>query len=230
MAGLLEDELRQVVMSLSIFSLPALVYAAPDAVPIPVWFRWLLPVLVLLGPTVYWLLTRSGGHKPRTENANASEEYEPMDITPEPNTTAVELIATNYEQLSEQAKYRDELLIKTNYFSLAIIAVLVNIFLRIGVETRPLIAMVGAVTAYAFWLATESYKGTRDAINKQLRTLEDEQYTELNVVSTYDTRDRTTVGKRSLSSYLIGLQIVASLFWASVYFGYVLYLIPSLAQ
>lgn len=230
MEGPLKNELSQVVLSLCIFSLPALVYAATVVVPVPERLRWLLPAFVILAPLVYWWLTRPKDHAPRTSSVHKTEEYKPTEVPPEPTTAKVELVAANYERLSDQAKYRDKLLINANYFSLAIIAVLVNVFLRTGSELRPLVAMIGAVTAYAFWLATESYKGTRDVINKRLRAMEDEQYPELNVVSAYDSRKRTPVGKRSLSSYLIGIQIVATILWGGVYFVYVLYLTLSLAQ
>lgn len=229
MKGPLKNELSQVVLSLCIFSLPALVCAARVNVPVSERLRWLLPAFVIFGPLVYWWLTRREDHAPRTDNIDKTEKYKPTEVPPEPTTARVELVATNYERLTDQAKYRDKLLINANYFSLAIIAVLVNVFLRTGSELRPLVAMIGAVTAYAFWLATKSYKGTRDAINERLRAMEDEQYPELNVVSTYDSRKRTPVGKRSLSSYLIGIQIVATIFWGGVYFSHVFYLTFNLA-
>lgn len=228
MKGPLKNELSQVVLSLCIFSLPALVYAARVNVPVSERLRWLLPAFVIFGPLGYWWLTRPEDHAPRT-GVNKTEKYKPTEVPPEPTTAKVELVAMNYERLTDQAKYRDKLLINANYFSLAILAVLVNVFFRTGPELRPLVAMIGAVTAYAFWLATKSYKGTRDAINQRLRVMEDEKYPELNVVSTYDTRKRAPIGKRSLSSYLIGIQIVATILWGGVYFGYVLYLTFNLA-
>lgn len=230
MEGLFTNETQQVVLSLCLFSLPAVVYAGGVIVPVPEQLRWLLPAFVIVAPLMYWWFTRSEDHAPRTANVHKSGEYKPTEVPPEPSTAKVELVAANYEQLSDQAKYRDKLLINANYFSLAIIAVLVNVFLRTGPELRPLIAMVGAVTAYAFLLATESYKGTRDAINKRLRAMEDKQYPELNVVSAYDSRKRTLVGKRSLSSYLIGIQIVATILWGGTYLSYVLYLGFNLGQ
>lgn len=225
-----KNELSQVVLSLCIFSVPALVYAVTVVVSVPKRLRWLLPAFVILAPLVYWWLTRPEDHAPRTGSVHKTEKYKPTKLPPEPTTAKIELVSANYERLSDQAKYRDKLLINANYFSLAIIAVLVNVFLRSASELRPLIAMIGVVTAYAFWLATKSYKGTRDAINKRLRVMEDEQYPELNVVSAYDSRKRTPVGKRSLSSYLIGIQIFATIMWGSVYLGYILYLSYSFPQ
>lgn len=214
---LLEDEPWEEVLSVCIFSLPALGYAAKFVVPIPSRLLLILTVCILLGPVLYGWLTRSEDHAPRTGGTNQNMDFKPTKID-------LELVAANYHRLNDQAKYRDKLLINSNYFSLAIIAVLVNVFLSANPKLRPLIAMTGAVTAYAFWLATRSYKGTRDAINNKLRTIEEEQYPELKVVSTYDSRGRTLVGKRSLSSYLVGIQITATIIWWVIYLGYVLYL------
>lgn len=224
MAKSFTNESQQVVLSLCLFSLPALVYAGGVVVPVLKRPHWLLPAFVILAPLMYWWFTRTEDHAPRTGNAHESGEYSPTERQPEPSTAKIELVAANYEQLSDQAKYRDKLLINANYFSLAIIAVLVNVFLSTGPEVRPLIAMIGSVTAYAFWLATESYKGSRDAIIDRLGDIEGKQYPELNVVSAYDSRNRTRVGKRSLSSYLMGIQIVATTLWGGIYFSYILYL------
>jgi len=73
----------------------------------------------------------------------------------------VELIVTNYTRLSEESQYRDDLLIRANYFSLAVIAVLIGTLLQASPVVRPLVAMAGVAIAYSFWLATESYKGAR---------------------------------------------------------------------
>jgi len=75
------------------------------------------------------------------------------------STHHVELIVTNYTRLSEESQYRDDLLIRANYFSLAVIAVLIGTLLQASPVVRPLVAMAGVAIAYSFWLATESYKG-----------------------------------------------------------------------
>ncbi|MFC4542845.1 hypothetical protein ACFO5R_13025 [Halosolutus amylolyticus] len=225
----LSDERYQVLVSLVVFALPGIVSAGTGISHVPTAITRSLPLFVVLGPVLYWGLTTQAGTAARTGLRTDEREPAAETDTEEDDPTdraRADLIAVNYEQLSEQAKYRDKLLINANYFSLAIIAVLVNVFLRADVELRPLIAVVGAVTAYAFWLAAESYKGSRDELNGELREIEAGEYEELSVVQTYDLRDRSPIEKRSLSSYLIGLQATAVFLWwgaylfAIVYIGY----------
>lgn len=189
----------------------------------------------------YWYATRSEGNASRTDvqsdrSLAFTEEIdreEPGDSDGEseeahPNANApsvdAELLSVNYEMISQQAMYRDQLLIRANYFSIAVLAVLVNIFLRTDPHLRPAVAMIGVTTAFAFWLATESYKGTRDELNDELGNIE-KACREFTAVQTYDRRDRSPVGKRSLSSYFVGLQIAATILWLIVYTGYSLYLL-----
>lgn len=211
------DERVHVVVSLFVFALPAIVFPVVELAAFPWIFVGILPLFVVAGPLLYCVLTAAKGSSNRTEPSSRHFDWEM-------ERGDTELVAANYEQLNEQATYRDSLLINANYFSLAILGVLVNVFFRVNDDARPLIAMVGAVTAYAFWLATESYKNTRDSLNGKLRDIETRKSPDFNVVSTYDDRDRSPVGKRSLSSYLIGLQIAATGLWTVTYFAYVVYL------
>lgn len=215
----IRNERWVVVVGMVLFSVPAIVHAAGLFVDIPSSVAEGLFVFVFVGVAVYWRLTMETGPAARTATGDAAANGDPNRLGDDPD-----LIATNYEGLLAQAEYRDKLLINANYFSLVILAALINAFLRTDPELRPLIAMVGAVTAFAFWLATESYKGSRDELNAAMRAIEDRHVTEFSVVSTYDDRDRSAVGKRSLSSYLIGIQTVATLLWTAVYLVYVLYL------
>jgi hypothetical protein len=133
-----------------------------------------------------------------------------------PVESGAQLLAANYSRLSEEAQYRDDLLVKANYFSLAIIAALGTVFFEVITELRPLVAMAGAMTGYSFWLATESYKGARDELNKSMKEHE-RTYEQLSVTTDYDTRDRSPIGKRSLSSYFVGLQATITALWMVIY-------------
>ena len=76
--------------------------------------------------------------------------------------------------------------------------------------------MAGVATAYGFMLWTMSYKSTRDNLNQRLREVE-ELYPDLFTITTIDTRYRGPVAKRSLSSYIIALQIVATVALLCIY-------------
>lgn len=218
-----KKERYQVVAGLLLFAFPAVVFAVSPLLPLPNGVVLTLPGFVLLGPGIYWHLTRpdsSDDQCARTTSVQATEDQPTETDEQEQPTERAELIAANYNRLSEESQKRDDFLINANYFSLAVIAVLIGMFFQVGETLRPLIAMTGAATAYSFWLATESYKGARDSLNDSMRRNED-RYSELSVVSDYDTRERSPVGKRSLSSFFIGLQSTTTLLWASVYFVFV---------
>jgi len=206
------DERKVVVVCLVIFALPAGVAAANTQIAMPDILLKVLWPLVLLGAGSYWHFTRQEGHGART---GGEQEADSLLTDPDPEGETA-LVAMNYEMLTQQAIYRDKLLINANYFSLAVIALLLNIVINVDTDLQPFIAMVGAATAYAFWLATESYKGTRDSLNNRINEMET-VYNELSATNAYDLRERTPVSKRSLSSYLTGIQIVATMFWTALY-------------
>lgn len=212
-----DNETYMTFLGLALFFLPALVVPLSTFVTVPATLLRIAPGLVLLGPVVYWLSTRP---KDKTDpgertGVDGPEKLSDLRVT-EVEYPHVELIATNYERLSEESQYRDDLLIRANYFSLAVIAVLIGTLLQASPMLRPLVAMAGAATAYSFWLATESYKGARDALNDGMRRTET-QFEELSVVEDYDTRPRSQIEKRSLSSYFIGLQMTTTLVWLALY-------------
>lgn len=219
--GILGDERYQVILALGAFAIPGVVLAVLPLFSIPEPLLMPLPAFVLVGPAIYWWLTATDD--PVNERTTAEE----LDLPPgstvqeqlgEPPNAA--LVAANYSRLSEEAQYRDDMLIKANYFSLAILAVLVGVFLQIDPVLRPFVALTGTATAYSFWLATESYKGTRDSLNDRMRIMET-VYEELTVVSDYDGRRRSPVGRRSLSSYFVGFQATVTITWILMYFGFV---------
>lgn len=206
------DERNVVVLCLVVFALPAGVAAANTQIALPDILLKFLWTPVIIGVGSYWLLTRQEGRGART---GGEQEADEILTDPDPDGDT-ELVAMNYDMLSQQAMYRDKLLINANYFSLAVIALLMNIVISVDAGVKPFVAMVGAATAYAFWLATESYKGPRDSLNKRIDEMEN-VHDELSATNAYDLRERTPISKRSLSSYLTGIQIVATMFWTALY-------------
>lgn len=211
------DEKYLTFLGLVLFFSPALVVPLSTFVTVPAAVLRAAPGFVLLGPAVYWLSTYPGDKSDPGERTDVDgrEQLSSFRVT-EIEYPHVELIATNYARLSEESQYRDDLLIRANYFSLAVIAVLIGTLLQASPMLRPLVAMAGAATAYSFWLATESYKGARDALNDGMRRTET-QFEELSVTEDYDTRPRSQIEKRSLSSYFIGLQMTTTLVWLALY-------------
>lgn len=170
-----------------------------------------------VGAAVYWLSTRPTDPADSDERTGVDGSEQLYDSrVGEIEYPHVELIVTNYTRLSEESQYRDDLLIRANYFSLAVIAVLIGTLLQASPVVRPLVAMAGVAIAYSFWLATESYKGARDVLNDSMRRTET-QFEELSVVEDYDTRSRSQIEKRSLSSYFIGRQMTTTFVWLVLY-------------
>jgi|GEM_PF-384436 len=217
------DEKYLTFLGLVLFLMPALVVPISTVITVPSTVLRASPGAVLLGPVVYWLSTRPDDPADPDERTQADRHGQ----SPDHRVTEVEyphpeLIATNYARLSEESQYRDDLLIRANYFSLAVIAVLIGTLLQTAPAIRPFVAMAGAAIAYSFWLATESYKGARDALNDGMRRTET-QLQELSVVEDYDTRSRSPIEKRSLSSYFIGLQMITTFVWSALYVSLVAY-------
>jgi hypothetical protein len=217
----IDDERYLTFLSLVLFFLPALVVPLSTRLAVPPAVLKLAPFFVLVGPSVYWFSKYLNDSTDSGERTGVDSRGELSGLRANETTFPhVELIATNYARLSEESQYRDDLLIRANYFSLAVIAVLIGTLLQASTVLRPLVAMMGVAIAYSFWLATESYKGARDALNDGMRRTET-QFLELSVVKDYDTRPRSQIEKRSLSSYFIGLQMTTTFVWLVLYVFFV---------
>lgn len=212
-----ENERYLTLLSLVLFFVPAIAVPLSTLVTVPATVLRAAPGFVLLGPAVYWLSTRPTDPADSDERTGVDGSEQLYDSrVGEIEYPHVELIVTNYTRLSEESQYRDDLLIRANYFSLAVIAVLIGTLLQASPVVRPLVAMAGVAIAYSFWLATESYKGARDVLNDSMRRTET-QFEELSVVEDYDTRSRSQIEKRSLSSYFIGRQMTTTFVWLVLY-------------
>lgn len=222
----------QVVISLGIFSIPALLAELRRFFEYPRWLLSISSLLIPLGIYLYWRWT-STDNSERTADAihrpgNVTGSTPPLDVDDLENTVdgKISLISITYRMLNRQAEYRDRLLMRASYFSLAVIAALVNIFLRSSGANQVLVAMVGTATGFGFLLGMISYKGTRDELNNKIRELENHQPIAdyLSVVEVYDQRDRHPIAKRSLSSYLVGLQAGTAIGWCVLYIIFILLL------
>lgn len=82
-----------------------------------------------------------------------------------------------YRQISSEARYRDKLLLRSMYFSLAALAALMAIFAA-GLPDRlqPAVAMLASLGMLAFVIATNSYKDSRDALWERQHKLEESPF------------------------------------------------------
>lgn len=85
----------------------------------------------------------------------------------------LEILVSEYEQLCEEIRYRDRLVIKTTYFSLATLAVVANIFVSVPNPYRPLVASFGMMLSFAYAVYTITYKLTRDDLRERQENVEE---------------------------------------------------------
>lgn len=132
----------------------------------------------------------------------------------------ISLLATEYRNLSEEARYRDKLIIRTNYFTLALIGLFASIYIRIPLDARPLLVAAGTAIAFVFTLAIRKYKGARDEIRDRQSEIESmagvSRY--LQTATILRTRDRSQLGKLSLSGiislfHVLLVIVIVGLYW-----------------
>lgn len=219
-------EILAPVIGITMFSLPAVLVLFVDF-PSPsnilgILSRSLLSVLVSGGAMVFLLFS------PRTGNKETSQvdewpqipENADVDIVDRENTWL-----TEYQEISEEARYRDRLLLRTTYFSLGIFALLVGILIELqGEPVGPAITVVGSLLALVFTIAVNSYKDTRDSLWKEQRKIEKHPkfYQKLTVHHTVRTSgQRRLFNRLSLSSTILTIHVFFVLAWVSSYLAFI---------
>lgn len=143
-----------------------------------------------------------------------------IDVTDREDTWLIE-----YQEISEEARYRDRLLLRTTYFLLAIFALLVGISIELrGEPVGPAITVVGSLLALIFAIAVNSYKNTRDSLWNEQRKIEKHPkfYQKLTVHHTVRTKgQRRLFNRLSLSSTTLTLHVFFVLVWVCSYLAFI---------
>lgn len=212
------------VLGLSCYSLPALVLLSPTFTP-STWSPAGRFGLTFLAPAVgcfafLGLGAFSGGQD------TPSALWPNVHSVPEADSDLTgEALLTEYVQVSEEARYRDKLLLRTSHLSLLTFAALMNLYFTVAPAQRPGIAALGSIVSLAFAVAVNSYKDARDPLWERQRRIELSAAFEGVLTSFHTIR---TKGKRrgfdrlSLSGYIMNLQVLFLLIWMFVYFSTVL--------
>lgn len=104
---------------------------------------------------------------PPARSLTDREEFSELD------TRDIDILLTEYEQIAEEVRYRDQLLNRTTYFALAIVGVLATALATTpSKEFLPGILLLTAITTLLFAIATMKYKDARDIHWKRQRDLE----------------------------------------------------------
>ncbi|OKY78295.1 MAG: hypothetical protein BTN85_0783 [Candidatus Methanohalarchaeum thermophilum] len=180
-------------------------------------------IFAIIFPILYLLKICFLGKKRKNETSKGSNKFS----FHKPNLSTInnDVLLADYQKISEQAKYRDHLLLKTVYFSLTAFAVLINIFFRVDPNFRLGISAIGVLIFWAFTIASASYKHTRDACWESLREIEKENPEFQGGLSLWSIRKevkRSFLAKFSLSSYVSTLQVLFVVFWWFMYIYLVL--------
>lgn len=214
------------VFGITMFSLPAILILFVELPPFSnvqgILSRSLLSALVFGGVLLFLLFT------PRTGERATSQVDEWPQI---PENADIDIVnredtwLTEYQEISEEARYRDRLLLRTTYFSLGIFALLVGILIELrGEPVGPAITVVGSLLALVFTIAVNSYKDTRDSLWKEQRKIEKHPkfHQKLTVHHTVRTSgQRRLFNRLSLSSTTLTLHVFFVLVWVSSYLAFI---------
>lgn len=132
-----------------------------------------------------------------------------------------DILLTEYETIAEEARYRDRLLLRTGYFSLAAFAVLITIHFEVShPRYQTGITMIGTLISLAFAIAVVSYKDARDPLWERMRVIELSEPFKHKLTSFHTLRtrgERRLFDHLSLSGYIVTLQIFFLLLWLLLY-------------
>lgn len=219
-------ELLFPLVGMSIYAVPAFVLAAsPPDTGLPGWLISATSTVIVLAAVV---LT---GYSIRGETdflpcsgkwAPAETDQPPVDLADVDFTAETDLdsLRLEYQELCEEARYRDQLLLRTGYFALAVIGLLGAIFTSVPASIQPVIAMLASLIMVAFATAINSYKDSRDANWDRIGRLEGSIPEFRGILTTFHTMrtmDRRMLNQLSLSSYLYSITVFMTLIAVLVY-------------
>jgi len=131
-----------------------------------------------------------------------------------------ETLRVEYQELCEEARYRDRLLLQTGYFALAVIGLLGGIFANVPSPVQPFVAMLASLIILAFAIAVNSYKDSRDAYWDRIGRLEMSIPEFRGTLTTFHSMRHMEIrllNNISLSSYILLLIVFMTLLTVIVY-------------
>lgn len=206
-----------------LYSLPALLIFANIHTRVPsrlfIAVSWLA---ILVGMMIYRLRgERSGGQDelavaydvdkqnldwPRT--FELIEDIQSVDQIEEFSPKQLQVLLTEYETISEEARYRDRLINRSTYFALAVLGGFGAIYVQLDMNQRPLIVMLLSLAMYVFAMALIKYKDARDPLWKRQRDIERVVPALRGYLTTFHTirtPERRQLDNFSMSSYLTNI-------------------------
>lgn len=161
----------------------------------------------------YYWLTRDKMEFERDEATPDVFEVTEMDSN-------VEILLSEYEQLCEEIRYREQHGVNTTYFSVAIQALLANLLISVEPLARPLVSSIGLVLAFSFGMITSSYWLTRNRLVDRQKLIERRSQSDdlLTIYHTLRTeRSPSRVDTVQIVSRVPEFHIFVTAIWLSVY-------------
>jgi hypothetical protein len=219
------SELTIPVVSLFLYSMPAFAAAfklhSLGGTTSKLTFSVLSVLLIAVGLVLY--ISKGGVPGQADEPAddayteNQSEQEWPWTFPPrrdlsnrdefdELESDELDILLSEYEQISEEVRYRDGLLNRTTYFGIAILGILAAALDTVALSNKPLLVFIISITMFIFAMALVKYKDARDLHWKRKRDLErliPEFRGKLTAFHVNRTAQRRFLDRFSLTSFMI---------------------------
>lgn len=166
-------------------------------------------IVALLGGLGYIILAHNPNwdtfEKPHLPTKNLSEKD-------------VDVLLKEYEELGEDFRYKDLLMTRSIYLSLAISGVLATVITQTE-EGRAFVAMIGSLIAFGFVVSITSQKGSRDQISDRRLELENHPsfQNKLTGLKSGTIRERPFFSNFSASGFIRRLHLFTLILWVSTY-------------
>lgn len=210
------------------YALPAVCTVSPPSVG-PAWFIptigsvIILAVATLVPVSIRYRL----GWFPQSGKWEPDDCGPPLDLSDVSfdGDRDIDSLRLEYSELCEEARYRDRLLLRTGYFALAVVGVLGGVFTAVPPVAQSFVAMLASLVMFAFAVAVNSYKDSRDANWDRIARIEGSVPEFQGILTTFHSMrhvDRRMLNRVSLSSYLYILTLFVTLLAVVVYLATVL--------
>jgi hypothetical protein len=190
----------------------------------PIFFSILSTIFILFGVGIYYRCAGESG-----EQDELSESYEvhkslknwPQTFPISGNATSfatkdnlqgeeLQILLTEYETITQEARYRDRLINRSTYFALAVLAGFGAVISQANRHELPMLMMLLSLAMFVFAMAIIKYKDARDPLWKRQRDLErliPALRGKLTTFHTIRTPSRRLLDRFSMSSYLINIYL-----------------------
>lgn len=184
--------------------------------PAPLFLLFLLSVVG--GCTLFFVSLSPASRPRRQRDAGGEARAGPTTVAPRRPDAASALLA-KYESVGREARYRDKLIIRTNYFSLALLGLFGTIYIRMPLELRPALAVAGTAIAFVFTLAVKKYSGARNELRELQREIESGSVVGRGVrpARRLQTRERDRFERVSLAEVVVLFHVLLVLFMVGLY-------------